>query len=73
MCTQSELPDLSRIKIKTNEYEHSYGHKPQGWNEWAFEISGDVYFYTASFKRASDFARRLAASRGAEFVNVIPN
>ena len=53
------------IGVITDRYENTWGKKPRGWGNWAFEIKTGIYWfcglYSDAKKRALKVARRKDA------------
>ena len=62
------------VRIDTSEYEKAYrGCVPRGSARWRLEVAGEVFTQWGSYRAVVDMARRLAVSRGAAVVRVLPH
>lgn len=60
------------IEFQTTQYEFSHGKKPRGFGTWAFQITGQIFYATASYGEAKRQAAEKARAAGVSRVRVLP-
>lgn len=57
-----------KIEIQTSRFQFNHGRKPRGFGRWAFDIAGELFFFTGLYGEACKAAKRVAHTRDARII-----
>ena len=60
------------MRADTIQYQRSHGKQPRGWGKWAFQVGGEVFYFTAHYSEARRQAFEVARTRRVRVVEVLP-
>lgn len=60
-----------KVTIDTSDYVNTWGRKPAGDGNWAFNIGGDIHFVRGAYREAIANAKAYAAQVGVTEIAVL--
>ncbi|WP_156920925.1 hypothetical protein [Fundidesulfovibrio putealis] len=61
------------MRVQTNQYEWSHGHRPRGFGMWAIRIGTEIKFFSqTTFSKAVKAAKQIAKEQNLFEIEILP-